>query len=179
MRDSGYNVITGRPQDVPRLAAVELEAARLLRGHAPQSVLDETTSDADLLKAQAAGRLWVALAGDAPIGFALVEMLARDLPHLAEIDVHPDHARQGAGTALVRTVCEWTRTAGYSEITLTTFRVIPWNMPFYSRLGFEEVADEQLRPEIAAVVADETSRGLDPLRRVVMRYRVSFGRDAA
>jgi GNAT superfamily N-acetyltransferase len=170
--ESGYSITTGRLQDVPCLASIELEAAQLLRSHAPQSVLDETTSEADFLKAQAAGRLWVALAGDAPVGFALVEMLARDLPHLKEIDVHPSHGRRGAGTALVRAVCEWTRRSGYSAITLTTFRAVPWNMPFYSRLGFEEVSDEELRPEIEAVVADEASRGLDPHCRVVMRYRV-------
>lgn len=172
MIESGYSITPGRLQDVPCLACIELEAAQLLRGHAPPFVLEEITSRADFLEAQVAGRLWVALAGDAPVGFALVEMLARDLPHLKEIDVHPSHGRRGAGTALVRAVCEWTRRSGYSGITLTTFRAVAWNMPFYSRLGFEEIASEELRPEIAAVVADEASRGLDPHRRVVMRYRV-------
>jgi len=98
-------------------------------------------------------------------------MLAKDLPHLEEIDVHPDHGRRGIGTALMRAVCAWTLRSGYPEITLTTFRAVPWNMPFYSRLGFEEVSDAELRPELATVVARETARGLDPRRRVVMRYR--------
>ncbi len=100
------------------------------------------------------------------------KMLAEDLPHLDEIDVHPDHGRRGAGTALVRAVCEWTRRSGYSGITLTTFRGVPWNMPFYSRLGFEDVSHDKHRPELKAVVADETARGLDPRHRVIMRYRV-------
>jgi GNAT superfamily N-acetyltransferase len=165
-----YGITTGQPQDVPRLAAIELAAAKLLHGHAPQAVLDETTSEAGLLEAQIAGRLWVARAGGTPVGFAVVEMLARDIPHLAEIDVHPDHGRRGAGTALVRAVCEWSRRSGPPAITLTTFRAVPWNMPFYSRLGFEEVPTGQLRPEIKTVVANEASRGLDPLRRVVMRF---------
>ncbi|OLC78884.1 MAG: hypothetical protein AUH78_01825 [Gemmatimonadetes bacterium 13_1_40CM_4_69_8] len=167
-----FRIATARPFDVPFFASIEREAAQLLRGYAPQSVLDETTSETDFREAQAAGRLWVALAGDTPVGFALVKMLAEDLPHLDEIDVHPDHGRRGAGTALVRAVCEWTRRSGYSGITLTTFRGVPWNMPFYSRLGFEDVSHDKHRPELKAVVADETARGLDPRHRVIMRYRV-------
>jgi GNAT superfamily N-acetyltransferase len=165
-----YSITTGQPQDVPCLAAIELAAAQLLHGHAPQSVLEETTSEAGFLEAQIAGRLWVARAGGAPVGFAVVEMLARDLPHLAEIDVHPDHGRRGVGTALVNAVCEWTRRSGHPAITLTTFRTVPWNMPFYSQLGFEELPIGQLPPELRAVIADEASRGLDPNHRVVMKF---------
>ena len=170
--DLPYMIATARSQDVHGLAAIERAAAALLQGHAPPSVLNETTSESDFREAQADGRLWVALADDTPVGFALVEMLAPDLPHLEEIDVHPQHGRRGVGTALMRTVCEWVSRSGYPEITLTTFRVVPWNMPFYCRLGFEEVSTGELRPELAAVVQDEAARGLDPHRRVVMRYRV-------
>src|SRR3989442_14638300 len=105
MAARGYTVTTARSQDIPALAAIERTAAQLLRAHAPQAVLDETTSEIDFREAQAAGRLWVARADDDPVGFALVEMLAPDLPHLEEIDVHPDHGRRGVGAALVRAVC--------------------------------------------------------------------------
>lgn len=144
----------------------------LLRDHAPPSILEETSDVHVLRKAQEAGLLWVALDGDVPVGFVLVEMLAEDLPHLEEIDVHPEHGRRGIGGALVRTVCEWVVRAGHREMTLTTFRAVAWNMPFYARMGFEEVSMDDLRPEVAAVVRDEAARGLDPERRVVMSYRV-------
>ena len=166
-----YTIAIARRQDVPLLAGIERAAGQLLRGVAPQSVLDETTGEADLREAQAGGRLWVALFGDTPVGFALVEMLATDLPHLEEVDVRPDHARRGLGTALVQAVCEWARRSRYSQITLTTFRAVPWNEPFYARLGFEELPAGELGPQLVAIVADETRRGLDPDRRVVMTYR--------
>jgi hypothetical protein len=70
----------------------------------------------------------------------------------------------------VRTVCEWVARSGYSAVTLTTFRDVSWNLPFYARLGFEEVARAGLRPELLAIVQDEAARGLEG--RVVMRYRV-------
>jgi hypothetical protein len=54
-------------------------------------------------------------------------------------------------------------------VTLTTFRDVPWNMPFYARLGFEIVPPEQVGPALFAIVEGETRRGLDPARRVVMR----------
>lgn len=169
--DGGYRIAVARPRDLPALGAIERSAAQLLRGHAPASVLEETTSESDFREAQSAGRLWLALADEVPVGLALVELLAPDLPHLEEVDVHPDHGRRGLGAALVRTVCDWARTSGYRELTLTTFRAVPWNMPFYRRFGFEEVPADEVRPELVAVVADETARGLDPHRRVVMRYR--------
>ncbi len=100
-----------------------------------------------------------------------MEMLADDLPHLEEIDVLPIHGRRGLGTALVRAVCEWAVVSGYPMLTLTTFRSVPWNYPFYARLGFVELSGETLRPELAAVVSDEADRGLDRESRVVMGYR--------
>src|SRR5262249_16866377 len=131
----------------------------------------EATDDGDFLAAQAASRLWVGLVNDVPVGFALVEMLAADLPHLEEIDVDPKYSRQGIGTALLRAVCDWLAHSPYSQITLTPFRAVPWNMPFYAHNGFEEVPADALRAELAAVIHDEATRGLDPERRVVMRYR--------
>jgi GNAT superfamily N-acetyltransferase len=168
-----YTIAAARPQDIQHLAAIELSAAKLLEGHAPASVLSETTDESEFREAQEDGRLWVALAEDTPVGFALVEMLAEDLPHLEEIDVDPRHGRRGLGAALVRAVCAWARASQYHAMTLTTFRAVPWNMPFYLRLGFEEVPAGELRPEVAAVLQDEAARGLDPERRVVMRFRVN------
>ena len=44
--------------------------------------------------------------------------------------------------------------------TLTTFRTVPWNLPFYARMGFAEIPRETPRPELAAVVSEEADRGL-------------------
>ena len=164
-----YTITAARRQDLTQLPAIELAAARLLVGHAPDSVLNETTSPEVLEKAQRQGHLWVALADDVPVGFAHVEVIEREVAHLEEIDVHPEHGRRGLGTKLVLQVCEWATGNGYGAVTLTTFRDVPWNMPFYARLGFGVVPPEQLSPSLRAVVEDETRRGLDPSRRVVMK----------
>ena len=166
-----YEIALARPRDLSRIPPIELAAARLLTGHAPEAVLEEATSNEDLQAAQHDGRLWVALSGDTPVGFAHVKILEPNAAHLAEIDVHPEHGRRGIGTQLVRAVGRWAEGHGYSAVTLTTFRDVPWNMPFYARLGFEEVAQADLSPALREVLADETRRGLDPARRVVMEWR--------
>jgi GNAT superfamily N-acetyltransferase len=164
-----YRIVTARPNDLRLLPAIELAAARLLAGHAPESVLAETTSEEDLKEAQAQGRLWVALAGDEPVGFAHVEVLEPTAAHLEEIDVLPNHGRRGLGRRLLTAVCEWAATEGHRSVTLTTFRDVPWNMPFYARLGFEVIPPADLSPALISVLQGEARRGLDPMRRVAMR----------
>jgi GNAT superfamily N-acetyltransferase len=166
-----YSIARAEPRHLDGLSGIELAAAQLLSGHAPRAVLEETLPRSVLAAAMRRGHLWVALEGDSPVGFAQVEMLAGDLPHLNEIDVHPAHGCRGLGTRLVRTVCDWGAGAGYAQITLTTFREVVWNMPWYTRLGFVELPAERWRDELRRLVAAETARGLDPARRAVMTYR--------
>ena len=66
-------------------------------------------------------------------------------------------------------VIAWANRAGHPAVTLTTFRDIPWNAPFYARAGFRVLASAELGPGLAALVRDEAARGLDPSERVVMR----------
>jgi GNAT superfamily N-acetyltransferase len=164
-----YTIAAARSRDLHLIGAIELAAAGLLKGRAPDTVLNETTGERDLRDAQRAGRLWVALASDTPVGFAHVEVLEPNAAHLEEVDVHPDHGRRGLGKRLVVEVCRWAEEQGYSAVTLTTFRDVPWNMPFYARLGFEEIPTAALTPALKSVVQDEARRGLDPARRVAMR----------
>jgi GNAT superfamily N-acetyltransferase len=158
-----------RARDLPALPAIELAAARLLVGQAPESVLIETTTHEELRDAQRLGHLWVALLDDQPLGFAHVKILETGHAHLAEIDVRPDHGRRGLGTQLVMAVCAWAARQGYESVTLTTFRSVAFNMPFYESLGFEVIPDIIVSPALRAIVNDETRRGLDPSNRVVMR----------
>jgi GNAT superfamily N-acetyltransferase len=111
----------------------------------------------------------VALADDRPVGFAHVLALEPMSIHLEEVDVHPDHGRRGLGRGLVEAVCVWATTAGYRFVTLTTFRDVRWNMPFYAALGFEVIPSNEVSSALRLVLQDETRRGLDPVRRVAMR----------
>ena len=163
-------IVLARPHDVPLLPAIELAAARLFEGLVPESLMKETSDVEELAAAQTAGRLWVALVDDAPVGFAHVVLRDDGVPHLEEIDVHPAHGRRGLGAGLVRAVCAWAEAAGHRELTLTTFSDVAWNAPFYARLGFVVVDRDDWPPAIATIVTGEAARGLDPATRVVMAY---------
>src|SRR5215471_9101716 len=108
-----YTITAARLEDLARLPAIELAAARLLAGYAPESVLAETTALDVLERARREGRLWVARGDDHPVGFAHVELIERDAAHLEEVDVHPHHGRRGLGTRLVLQVCQWAAGKGY------------------------------------------------------------------
>ena len=66
----------------------------------------------------------------------------------------------------------WARRRGDHALTLTTFRDVEWNGPYYARLGFEPIPDEQLGPELRAIRDREQADGLDVLPRQAMRLRI-------
>ena len=166
-----YQVVLARPKDIRCIPDIERAAVQLLEKYAPASVQEEISLEQDLREAQADGRLWVALRGDSPVGFAHVIILDSGPAHLEELDVHPDHGRRGLGRRLVTQVFQWVRNLSYSSLTLTTFREPRFNMPFYQSLGFEELPKEVHTAELRQIVEHETQRGLDPDTRVVMIWR--------
>lgn len=166
-----YRISEARERDLPFLPIIELAAARLLVGHAPESALGETTDLVELRRAMAGGRLWVALTGETPVGFVHVSLLRSGVPHLEEIDVHPSHGQRGLGRRLVTAACEWTARNSHPHLTLTTFREVPFNMPFYASCGFEEIPPPELDRELVDIVEGEARRGLLRSLRVVMRWR--------
>jgi GNAT superfamily N-acetyltransferase len=89
--------------------------------------------------------LVVLVAGEPPVGLCRIDRVGGGA-HLEQLSVHPDHARRGLGRALVRAGIEWAARHGYSELTLCTYRDVPWNGPFYASEGFVEdgAADDWL-----------------------------------
>ncbi len=94
------------------------------------------------------------VAGRPPVGFARVEVVDGH-PHLGQLSVLPEYGRLGIGTSLVAAACDWARRRGHRLITLTTFADIPFNAPFYRRLGFRHLREEEIGPELRQVISDE------------------------
>ena len=166
-----YEIGFARPKDISYLSSIESAAAMLLKVYAPASVLEDTTSDAEFHDAQRDGRLWVARRDDIPVGFAHAETLEPTSAHLKELDVHPEHVRRGLGRRLVMAVIAWGSAKGCESLTLTTFCDVPFNMPLYVQLGFDVIPVAELSSVLHCVLEEEARRGLDPSRRVAMRYR--------
>lgn len=158
---TSYSVEPALPEHVVLLPAIELAAARIIpEADLPAEMAAEATSVEVFAEAQRAGQLWVALDPTRrPVGFALVELLEAG-PHLEELDVRPDHGRQGLGARLVAAVLDWAGKRGNSVLTLTTFSHLPWNRPYYERLGFRVLDPAEIPPDLARILERERASGL-------------------
>ena len=101
------------------------------------------------------------------MGFVSVDIVD-GCAHIDQLSVLTDHGGRGIGRALLDEAVRWARASGLAAVTLTTFRDVPWNAPFYRRVGFEVVDDPT--PGLAVVRAGERADGLDGFGpRVAMR----------
>jgi GNAT superfamily N-acetyltransferase len=109
----------------------------------------------------------VFVVGTPPYGYARVGLMD-GTAYLDDLAVLPGRMRRGVGRRLVDAACAWARDHGHAAITLVTYADVPWNGPFYARLGFAVV--DETGPEMSAYRAAEREAGLDAVgRRVVMR----------
>ena len=159
--------------DVADLQSVERAANQMFREVGMEAVADyPATSAAELSTLIGDGRAWVVVDDrDRPVAclfFAVVDGCA----HVEQVSVHPDHAGRGLGKLLLARVVELARGRGLAALTLTTFRDVPWNAPFYERRGFRVLTDRELTDGLVARRATEAAAGLDPDLRVAMRREV-------
>ncbi len=174
MRD--YAVRLAEKEDIFVLPAVERAAAQRFLPYLAEleiSVehLEGLTPLTFLRRSQAEKRLWVAFSvggpNPAPIGFIVAKFLPESC-FIIELSVHPNHGRRGVGSALISACCQGAQRRGVEQMTLTTFRYVPWNIPFYQRLGFEVLAAEHWSPAVKAIVQHEDGYGFLTKHRVVM-----------
>ena len=169
MLQDRYRIVPASRAHLAHIPKIEQAAASVFSADdLPPALRYRVTDRALLREAQRDGRLWVALAAARPVGFALAEV-ADGQGYLSEIDVHPEHARQGLGTRLVRAVIDWAAARPFACVLLVTFRHLPWNAPFYARLGFVALPDDEVGPELRESIIEEGAAGIDTAKRIAMR----------
>ena len=162
--------------DGEALRAIERAAGEAFRGVGMDVVADDEPMAVDELAAYADdGRSFVA-ADDAGVivGYVLLDVVDGDA-HVEQISVHPDAQGRGVGRALLAAVDAWAGERAMAAVTLTTFRDVSWNAPLYRHLGFVDLADDEVGPELRALVAVESAHGLDPALRTCMRRATPAG----
>jgi GNAT superfamily N-acetyltransferase len=157
--------------DLASILHVEQQAERLFAlSDLPASVRDSAPSLAYLASIQD-GLCWVAesVIGEI-VGFIACTRISNFL-HILEIDVLPQFGRQGVGSAWLPQACAVATAIGDVEgITLTTFRHLPWNQPFYRKHGFEPVTDIG---HIADSLRSEEQAGLRNRIGMMMRTKAN------
>lgn len=153
-----------RPDDAAALARVFTRARRAAAPELPLSGHDEGETAVRLARALADPdrEVWVAEAGDAVVGYALLTAT-----WLEDLYVDPAHQRRGAGTALLDLVCAQ-RPDGFGLWVFTTNRVA---RQLYRRHGLVELettdgsATDEGVPDVRVVWPGE--RPLSFLRRAI------------
>ncbi|MEL6237791.1 MAG: GNAT family N-acetyltransferase [Pseudomonadota bacterium] len=158
-----------RERDADAMPAIERAAAELFiaDGTLPDFDPDDTWSTEELRRFIRKGHSLVSHVGETLAGFLVSQPFRREL-HIWEMDVTPRYQQRGIGTGLVRACLIDARNAGFRAVTLTTFRDLAWNAPFYARLGFEEVTALDAHPRLAGELANEADDGLPAERRCAM-----------
>ncbi len=163
-----------RAGDLALLVEIERAAGELFRPLGMDLVADDDPGSVEELAPYAeAGRALVAVdAGDRPVGYLLLDVVDA-AAHVEQVSVHPAHARQGIGRALIERAAAWGGARGLAGLTLTTYVDVPWNGPYYERLGFSYLPAGEETAGLRAIRERERASGLDAWPRACMRREIS------
>ncbi|HET6855898.1 MAG TPA: GNAT family N-acetyltransferase [Streptomyces sp.] len=158
------------PAELPLLQAVERAAGESFRPLGMARIADDEPPALDLLaRCLRAGHAWVAADPDDRPVASLIHDTVDAAAHIEQVSVHPAASGHGTGRALIDHLAERASTEGLAALTLTTFTDVPWNAPYYARIGFRTLADHELTPGLRKIRAEEAELGLDRWPRVCMR----------
>ncbi|HBF29937.1 GNAT family N-acetyltransferase [Rhizobium sp.] len=166
MTERLWTIRLARLSDCDALSTIEIAAASLFRNADDVSWLADAPPLPSTLQQRLIEHGTVLVATDGkgqPIGFLSADAL-QDRLHIIEVSVLPDWQRLGIGRALIDVAKELAIKHGLRALTLTTFRHLPWNAPFYAELGFEETEDKALKQHLD----DDATHGLPREHRCAM-----------
>lgn len=158
---SDVKLRSARVDELEALGALERAADQLFLDYPPSVMTDgDVLPKAILQNCYDAGFLWVAADGkDQVLAFLAAEIRAEML-FIIQLSVHPKGQRRGLGAALIAHAANVARQHQLYAISLTTFRDVPWNGPYYQRLGFEMVPDAEQDVRFSRQLAQERLAGM-------------------
>ena len=156
--------------DANAIRAIEFEAGQRFYSVDMAGIADAAPMDLDIVARKiAAGEIIVAVdAETACAGFVMFEPQPTRI-YVQELDVLTTYAGQRIGAGLIEQVADIARERRLMQLVLSTFREVPWNAPYYRRLGFRDIEDSELDAALIARRDAHSARGLDESKRVFMR----------
>ncbi|MDZ5078261.1 GNAT family N-acetyltransferase [Nesterenkonia sp. HG001] len=154
--------------DHPAVVRVERRAGEMFLGTPMQEIAaDEAVSLEQFRTFVDDDAAWIHRQGGTVVGYLLAERLD-EAGHVEQVSVDPAFAGRRIGADLLDAAANWAAGQGLAILTLTTFSELPWNAPYYARLGFEVLPQDRWGPELATRVQEEVSHGLHRWARVAM-----------
>jgi GNAT superfamily N-acetyltransferase len=165
---SAYRIDRGLVAHAMRLREIERAGGARFRDIGMGDVADGDVTPATILEARAeSGQLLIAVAaGDVVVGF-LIWSPKDGLAYIEEVSVHPDHAGHRLAARMIDRLAEDVR-GRHPALTLATFRDVPWNAPYYAKLGFVEFPLKRVGPQHQISWQQQAKNGLDMTRRLFM-----------
>jgi predicted N-acetyltransferase YhbS len=160
-----------KPAEIPLVREIERASAQRFIGLMDALAADEPSPSQVLAARIATDGLLVAVVAGAPVAFVMFRPVEDGL-YIEQIDVLPTFGRRRIGATLLEAVAERARKEDRSRLTLSTFRGVPWNAPYYRRLGFVDIAEEALTPGLLEIREAHLARGLDESQRVFMARKL-------
>jgi GNAT superfamily N-acetyltransferase len=159
-----------RHHELELLRTIEHDACRAFADIGmPEIASDPAAPIAELEAYRAAGDAWVAVdESDRPVAYLLTH-LVDGCAHIEQVSVASAHAQRGLGAALIEHLARSAAAREIPALTLTAFRDVPWNAPYYARLGFEVLAPADQGPELRRLVDHEAAAIPSDAPRVAMR----------
>ncbi|MDX7988442.1 GNAT family N-acetyltransferase [Xenorhabdus sp. 12] len=168
-----------KKSDVSQLSAIEYSAAQLFRLIPELSWIADghVQTEQQHLDYISQSNSWVALSeGGHPVGFILASSLDDGL-HIMELSVHQHWQKKGIGKALIEKVVQVAKQRHLAAVTLTTFRDVYWNAPYYQRLGFNILEPQQITEALHQILQNEIDYGFTQEQRCAMRLTISAHSD--
>lgn len=160
----------GNADDIDRLRWIERDALRRfadIQGYEPIASLD-VRDRAEHLAVLQDGACFVAGTAAQVYGFVLLLPLDGHA-HLLELDIACDYQGRGIGSKLMAAAEAWARNQGFSAITLTCYRDIPWQATSYAKKGYSSLDALNDRPQLTAIIDEEKTAGYASWPRLVMQ----------
>lgn len=142
--------------DLPRIPAIQTDADELFRTIGVAATKHQTPLSLEELSVfHEAGHAWVATVSkegsdsETAIAYILVYVVDNDemgwkSAFILRVSVCTEYSRRGIGKALIEHVALWASQHGMSALDMTTLKNVPWNQPYFERLGFQVVDEEEL-----------------------------------
>ncbi|MFT3728760.1 MAG: GNAT family N-acetyltransferase [Terricaulis sp.] len=167
---SNAHIRAATQEDAQFLPAVEQSAGEAFRALPDLAWIadDRNMSAEQHASLIAAGCVWVAEKERRIVGFVSCEMVG-DALHVCEMAVMRGEQGRGLGRALLNTAIEAACARRAQSVTLTTFRDVVWNAPFYAASGFLVLEAQELDARLRDVLEEEVAHGLPRERRCAMK----------
>ena len=157
------------PADLATLQDIERAAGELFRPLGMALVADDDPpSITDLQVFVDVERAWVVYDDGSVAGYLLAHIVDGSA-HVEQVTVHPRHSHRRLGVSLIEHLAEWAIDRSIPALTLTTYRDVAWNGPYYESLGFRWLANRDLTPGLRRIRQHEVEHGLDQWPRACMR----------